>query len=60
MHKYELLTLDKVIDNLQFKLDAEFCCKLHSDGHILLLVSTLNYLKEYKQLKKKLGKGTKK
>ena len=57
--KRQLIPVDKLISSLEFKLDAVTFTGLMSDRDIARVASTLYYLKEYKKLKAKLGKGKK-
>lgn len=47
----ELISLDKLLDNLHFKMEVESLCRMHSSDHLKTLASTIYYLEELERLK---------
>lgn len=45
------IPLDKLLDNLHFKMEVESFCMMHSADHLKILASTIYYLEELKKLK---------
>lgn len=51
--KFEVIPLDKLLDNLHFKLEVESFTAMHSTAYTDTLVSIIVYLEELKKLKDK-------
>ena len=51
--KFEVIPLDKLLDNLHFKLEVESFTAIHSTTYTDTLVSIIVYLEELKKLKDK-------
>lgn len=45
------IPLDKLLDNLYFKMEVESFCRMHSSDHLKTLASTIYYLEELERLK---------
>lgn len=54
--KVKPIPLDKLLDNLHFKMEVESFCKMHSNDHLKILASTIYYLEELKNGSKRNGK----
>lgn len=50
------IPLDKLLDNLYFKMEVESFCMMHSSDHLKILASTIYYLEELKNGSKGNGK----
>lgn len=53
------IPLDKLLDNLHFKMEVESFCRMHSNDHLKILASTIYYLEELKNGSKGNGKVSK-
>lgn len=53
------IPLDKLLDNLYFKMEVESFCRMHSSEHLKTLASTIYYLEELKNGSKRNGKVSK-
>lgn len=53
------IPLDKLLDNLYFKMEVESFCRMHSSEHLKILASTIYYLEELKNGSKRNGKVSK-
>lgn len=49
--KVKSIPLDKLLDNLHFKMEVESLCRMHSSDHLKILASTIYYLEKLKELK---------